>query len=473
MANWQIAKRWMHTSLRKENNFSGGINVGNPAMAISDHQSTDEYGWDTDQTPAVHTRKGRTPYGVSGAANTNLLTNFNTTHLVRAVGTALQYDNAGTWTAIAGTFANVDWDATNYEVSSVPYLLLTNGTDNVKKWSGTVLSDLSANAPKGKYITNDTYRVFIALADSLYCSGLNDATDWTSAQNSAIIRYVTPNGGDITAVRNFYGDKYIWKADCFSTLQGTDYFNFRLKEISNQIGCVSFKTIQEVQTPSNSALFWLGQNDVYMFNSGLPIAIGQNIRSYLDSVNTAQWSKCFGATDGLKYYLGLVTGANTQPDTFLVYDPRYQQWRISSLSDNFRYSANLNNVWYVGDSAGLTKKMNQGTTDNGTAINWSITSKAFDEGAPEMEKEYNELHIQAYVPVGSTLNVYVSTDERGTSFTLIDTIVGSAATAQNSNIIIPLDTVALTSYLRYKLSGTGEVSIYSVERYGTLQPVQS
>lgn len=472
MAQWQIPKRWMHLSLRKENNFSGGINVGNPSMAIGDHQSTDEYGWDTDQTPALHTRKGRSAYGLTGGAQTNLLTNFNTTHLVRAVGTALQYDNAGTWTAISGTFSGTDWDATNYEISSTPYLLLTNGTDNVKKWSGSALSDLSASAPKGKYITNDTYRVFIALADSLYFSALNDATDWTTAQNSGIVRYVTPNGGDITAVRNFYGDKYMWKADCFSTLQGTDYFSFRVKEISNQIGCVSFKTIQEVQTPSNSALFWLGQNDVYMFSSGLPVAIGQNIRSYLDSINTAYLSNCFGATDGLKYYLGLVTGGNVQPDTLLVYDPRYHLWRVSSLGNSYKYSANLKNVWYLGNSNGQTFKMNQGTTDDGNVITWMITSKSFDEGVPEMEKEYNELHIQAYVPVGSTLNVYVSTDERGSNFTLIDTIVGSVATAQNTNTIIPLDTVAVTSYLRYKFEGIGEVSIYSVERYGTLQPVQ-
>jgi hypothetical protein len=472
MAQWQVPRALKDSSIRKTNNFAGGINTGFPALNIKDNETTDEYGWDTDQFPAIHTRKGRTPYGTTGSANTNLLTNFNTTHLVRAVGTALQYNSSGTtWTAITGTFANVDWDATNYELASVPYLLLTNGTDNVKKWSGSALSDLSATAPKGKYITNDTYRVFIALLDSLYFSALNDATDWTTAENSGILRYVTPNGGDITAVRNFYGDKYIWKADCFCTLQGTDYFSFRMKEISNQIGCVSFKTIQEVQSPSNSALFWLGQNDVYMFSSGLPTPIGQPIRSFLDSVNTAQWARCFGATDGLKYYLGLVTGANTQPDTFLVYDPRYNQWRVSSLADNFKYSASLNNIWYIGDSSGLTKKMNQGTSDNGAAIGWSVTSKAFDEGMPEAEKEYYELHIQCYVPSGSSLSVYASVEDRGTNFTLLDTITGTTV-AQNTNVIIPLDTIALTSWMRYKLVGTGEVSIYSVERYARIQPIQ-
>jgi hypothetical protein len=461
----------MHLDVRRENNFAGGINNGDPPFSLQDNQSTDEFGWDTDQIPALHTRKGRSPYGASGAAVTNLLTNFNTTHLVRAVGPTLQYNNAGTWTNIAGTFANADWDSTNFEISSNPYLLLTNGTDAVKKWNGSVLSDLNANAPKGKYITNDTYRVFIALADNLYFSGLNDATDWISAQNSGILRYITANGGDITAVRNFYGDKYVWKADSFSALQGTDYFNFRFKEISNQIGCVSFKTIQEVQSQSSSELFWLGQNDVYRFSGGIPTPIGQRIRGYLDSVNKTYWNRCFGATDGLKYYLGLVTGANTQPDTLLVFDPRYNMWRVSSLNDNFRYSANINSDWYIGDSSGQTLKMNQGTSDNGTVINSSWTSKPFDEGDPETEKEYNALHIQCYIPTGSTLSIYASTDDRGTNFTLIDTVTSSSV-AQNKNVIVPFDTVNITNWLRYKLVGTGEVVIYSVEIYAHIQPIQ-
>ncbi len=472
MAQWKIAPRIFHLDIRKMNDFSGGINTGNPSIDIGDNQSTDEYGWDTDQIPALHTRRGHTPYGTSGAAETNLLTNFNTTHLVRAVGTALQYNNTGTtWTAITGTFTDTDWDATNFEVT-VPVLLLTNGTDNVKKWDGTTLSDLNAtDAPKGKYITNDTVRAWIAKADILYFSKFEDATDWTATEDAGSVQYYTPNGGDITGLRNFYGDKYVWKIDSFSAVQGTDYFNFRLKEISNQIGCVSFKTIQEVQIPSNSALFWLGQNDVFMFSAGLPTPIGQSIRSYLDAINTAYWSRCFGATDGLRYYLGLVTGANTQPDTLLMYDPRYRIWRISSLSDNFRYSANLNNVWYVGDSAGQTFKMNQGTSDNGTAISWMVTSKAFDEGIPELEKEYNSLHIQCYMPTGSTMSIYASTDDRGSSFTLVDTVT-SASVGQSKNVIIPFDTVPLANWLRYKITGTGEVAIYSVERMAHIQPLQ-
>jgi hypothetical protein len=460
MAQWRALPA--NLDKRAMNNFEGGLNVGRPSFELKGDMSTDEVGFSTDEFPALLTRKGRTTYGTSGAAVTRLLTNYAQTHLFRAVGGKLQYHNGTDWTDIA-TLTDADWDATNFNNK----LLITNGTDNVKQWNGTTLSDLSASAPKGKYITNDTVRVWIAKDDVLYFSGFLAESDWTSAENSGSVQYYTPNGGSITGLKNFANHICIWKKDSFAEIFGTNYYNFRLIENSNDIGCVSFKTIQEV----GDTLFWLGQNDVYAYKGGRPIPVGQRVRKYLNDINQTYIDKCFGGTDGLRYYLGLVTGANTEPDTLLIYDPRYDIWRVRSLNENFRYSAQFNNLWYIGDSAGQTWKMNDGTTDNGTAISWSVTSKPFDEGLPDTEKEYYEMHIQAYLPTGSTLTVSVSTDDRGTTFTPVYTATTDDM-AQNMNIIIPLDTVPITEWFRYKLSGTGPVTIYKVTRYFRVQPTQ-
>lgn len=464
MARWTMPAN--QSDQRAEISFSGGLNVGNPTLDINEDECIDAFGWDTDSFPALHTHKNQTAWGTSGAAQTNLLVNFGQTELVRAVGTALQHDSGiGTWSAITGTFTDTDWDATNFEVSAAAALILTNGTDNVKYWNGSALADLNAaNAPKGKYITNDISRVWIAKDDILYFSAFQAPTDWTSAENSGSVQYFTSNGGFITGLRNFYGDKYVWKKDSMAVIQGTNYFNFRLREISNDVGCVSFKTIQEV----GDSLFWLGQNDVYQFKGGLPVPIGQRIRKYLDSINVAQLSRCFGATDGIRYFLGLVTGANTQPDTFLVYDPRYGKGHVRSLNNNFRYSANLNNVWYIGDSVGQTYKMNQGYS---TATAWMITTKDFTERAQEIEKEYWELHLQIYAPSGTTLTVYASADQ-GTTYTQIGDPITTAAIDQNMPVIIPLDTVPLARWMRFKIQGTGEVKLYRAQRRFRLQPVQ-
>lgn len=469
--------RWRNlpASLDKKgmNTFEGGINNGTPNFYIKDTESTDEYGFDTFDYPALSVRKGRTAYGLTGSATTYMLASYQNTYMMRAVGTKMQRDVSGTWTDIAGAtgLTAADWSYTNFNNK----IIMTNGTDNVKYWDGTTFGDLNAaTAPKGKYITNNTIRTYIAnvsgKTDWIYFSKYLDETNWSDTNSAGFFQYYTPQGGEITALQIYQNNILAFKKDAFSLIVSTGNTSnkHRLVEISAQVGCVSAKTIQEIK----GTLFFLGQTDVYIYNGGQPSPIGQNVRAILDSVNVDQWGKCFAGNDGQRYYLGLVTGANTEPDTMLVYDTRYKIWRVYSTSlGALRQTCFLNNKWYAGDNAGLTFTMNSGTTDNGTPISWSYTSKAFSEGIQEAEKEYWEAHIQSYIATGSTLTMAVSTDDRGVSFTTIDTITSSTA-AQNSNLIIPLDTVPIAFWMRYKLSGTGPATIYSAERYFRIQPVQ-
>ncbi len=460
---------WSSTSrlrvIRGTNDFSGGLNTGIAALDIKDNESTDEFGLDTDNHPTATTRKGRSAYGATGTNQTNLLANYGVTHMVRSVGTALQYNSAGTtWTAIAGAFTDTDWDFTNFNSR----LIMANGTDEVKSWNGSALSNLNVGvAPTGSYITNDTNRVWIAKNDILYWSKFLDETNWTATEDAGNVQYYTANGGNITAIRRFYDRITVFKKNSMAEIQGKNYFNFALVEISNEIGCTSFKTLVEVQ----GAMFWMDQNDVYMYAGGRPVAIGQKIRYYLNNLNTSQLARCCAYTDGIRYYLCLVTGANTQPNIRLVYDPRYKIWRIVALSENYRYGLLFNNLPYVGSSAGLTYLTNTGTTDDGTAISWSITSKPYQDGLAEAENEYYAFHSQIYLPSGSTAALSVSTDDRSTSFTTVDTFTTST-TEQSTNQIIPLDTVAITNFFRYRLAGTGPVEINQNQRMSREQPVQ-
>jgi hypothetical protein len=452
---------------RQQNDFGGGTNTGFSSFDIQENESTEEYGWDTDKHPARVTGKGRTTYGASGSAVTRLLTNFGTTHLVRAVGAQLQYYNGTAWTNITGTVANADWSATNFN----DLLLLVNGTDR-KKWNGTTLADITGSPPAGaKYITNDNVRAWMALGDEIHFSAFQDSDDWTSAEDSGSVQYYTPNGGDITALTEFYGDKWVFKKDSMAVIKGTNYFNFALVSVSNDIGCVSFKTIKEV----GDTMFWLGENDVYGHQGGKPFPIGQKIRSYLDAINWTHIDKCCAITDGLRYYLCLVTGAETEPNVRLVFDPRYNVWEVCHIAgtEDYRYSAELNNVTYVGDASGQTWKFNDGITDNGAAIPWGITTRPFDEGFPEAEKQYKEMHLQGYFPIGSTLQLSVSTTDRGDDWTVINfDPIATGAVTQNKNCIIPLDMVPLTNWARFRLSGTGPVEIQQMQRYFKVCRVQ-
>jgi len=449
---------------RKENSFSGGINQGVSPFAISESDSTEEYGWDFDEFPRRKTRKGLTNYGASGGAVTHLLTNYGNTHLVRAVGTKLQYDNSGTWADLTTGLAAADWDAVNFRGK----LILTNGTDNVKQYNGSAVSDLnSSDAPKGKYITASINRVYIADGSTIYFSANNDETDWTTAEDSGADDF-TVNGGDVTGLTYFRDQVTVFKKNAIGVYYGNNYFTQKLVTVSNDIGCVAYKTIKEV----GDTLYFLGQNDVYAFQGGVPVPIGHGIRTYLDGINPAQIAKCNAYVRKDRYYLNLVTGGATEPNVRLVYDPRYGKWRVCALNEGIRYGAFLNNAAYIGDSSGQTYTV-EGNTNNGTAIPWSITTKPFDEGKAEAEKYYSEAHFQGLFASGTTVTLAVSTQDRSGSFEVIDFDPTSASNfTQNRNVIIPLDTVPLAFWARFRLSGTGPVELEQMQRYFRLAAVQ-
>lgn len=453
-------------NIRGVNNFSGCANTGTDAFFIDDNEYVSGFGWDFDKYPLLATRKGRTAFGAAGGGITRLLTNFGNAHLVRAVGTSLQYYNGSAWTPITGTFTDTDWAATNFDVDG-PALILTNGTDSVKKWNGTTLSNLSADAPKGKYIASDNRRVYIAVKDEVHFCAFQDALDWTSELNSGIVEYWTANGGDITSLHSFEGQIWAFKKDGYCLIFHTGDANatHRLVEQSNDIGCDSDKTVQEV----GPYLLWKGPNDVYLGAGGAASPIGQPIRKYLDSVNKAYADKNFAWTDGKRYYLCLVTSSNTEPDVELVYDTQVKKWHVRSLTlGGLRYGAILNNVPYAGDVNGQTFQLNSGTTDNGTPIAYQVTSKPYDEKYKEALKEYYEMHLQAYLQ--GYLTVKVSTTDRAEDFITLDTMDANSV-AQSSNIIVPMDSVPLTNWLRHRLEGTGYVELQQVQRHARLQNV--
>lgn len=470
MAQWRSALKGIDTQgdNRVEVNLSGGIYTGINSFDIKDQQSVNEYGWDTDEFyPAKSTAKSPVTYGTSGGSTTNLLTSLGSTHLVRAVGTKLQYDASGIWTDIAGTFSSIPWGATNFDVNG-PALLLTNGTDPVKQWNGTTLADLTG-APKGKVIAADNLRVFISdvatdeAQDHIHYCAFQDALDWTSAENSGIVQYYTANGGAVTAMISFSGQIWVFKKDSFALIYHTGDARafYRLVPSSDNIGCVASRTLVDI----GETLCWLGMDDVYIGAAGSASRIGEPIRMFLSRINQAHINKCDAFSDGLRYYLNLVIDSATTPNIRLSYDTRFKIWSVCALNEGYLQGTWFNNSIYAGNTTGQTYKLNAAPTTGA----FMVETKDFDRS--EAEKEYNELHQQIYTPTGTTLTVQASVDQGTTWFTFGDPVVAQAS-AQNQNLIIPLDTLPLGYWVRFRFLGTGEFRFYSFERYFRLHPVQ-
>ncbi|OPG91344.1 hypothetical protein B2I21_35180 [Chryseobacterium mucoviscidosis] len=469
MANWRQYPRGIDTrgDNRAEVKLAGGIFTGQNSFDIKDEFSVNEYGWDTDEFfPAKSTAKSPVTYGAAGSGRTNLLTGYGNTQLVRAIGTSLQYNSSGTWQNISGTFSDTEWGAANFDING-PVLIMTNGTDTVRYWNGSTLNTLSA-APKGKVIAADNLRVFISNVptdesqDQIHYCKFQDATNWTAPEDSGIVQYYTANGGPVTAMITFGGAIWVFKKDAFALIYHTGDARafYRLVPSSDNIGCVNPKTLVDM----GSFLAWLGQDDVYIGSSGASNRIGEPVRTFISRINQTYLSKCSAFTDGLRYYLNLVIDSATEPNIRLVYDTRFKIWQVASLNEQYVYGTRFNNGVYAGNATGTTYRLNEATTTGA----WMVETKDFDKA--EAEKEYNEIHAQMYAPTGTTVKVEVSTNQGTTWIQIGDPIVGSSS-AQNQNIIVPLDTVPLCNWIRFRFSGTGPFRLYGFERYFKIMPV--
>lgn len=469
MAQWGMYPRGMDTrgDNRIEVQLTGGIFTGQNSFDIKDQFSVNEYGWDTDEFfPAKTTAKSPVPYGAGGSGRTRLLTTFGNSQLVRATGSTLQYNSSGTWTSISGSFSDTDWSAANFDVNG-PALILTNGTDTVRYWNGSTLSTLTA-APKGKVIAADNLRVFISNVptddsqDQIHYCAFQDATDWTSAENSGIVQYYTANGGPVTAMITFGGAIWVFKKDAFALIYHTGDARafYRLVPSSDNIGCVNPKTLVDM----GSFLAWLGQDDVYIGAAGAANRIGEPVRTFINRINPAYLDRCSAFTDGLRYYLNLVLDNATEPSHRLVYDTRFKLWQVAGISEQYVYGTRFNNGVYAGNATGTTYRLNAAAT----AGAWMVETKDFDRS--EAEKEYNEIHVQMYAPPGTTVTIQVSVDQ-GTTWLQIGDPVTGASSAQNQNIIIPLDVVPLCNWIRFRFSGSGPFRLYGFERYFKVMPV--
>ncbi|WP_223110697.1 hypothetical protein [Paenibacillus sinensis] len=469
MAQWSTYPKGIDTrgDNRVETKLTGGVYTGINSFDIKDNQSVNEYGWDTDEFfPAKSTALGPTAYGSSGGAITRLLTSFGNVHMVRAVGAKLQYDNAGTWTDIAGTYTNTVWQSANFDVGGAA-LILTNGTDTVKYWNGSSLQDLTA-APKGRIIAADNLRVFISgvtgeNGDEIHYSAFQNATDWSSAENSGIVQYYTANGGPLTAMIAFGGQIWVFKKDSFALIYHTGDARafYRLVPSSDNIGCINSNTLVDM----GSALMWLASDDVYIGAAGSANRIGEPVRTFINRINQSAIGNACAFSDGIRYYLCLPIDGSTYPNIRLVYDQRFQIWSVSRINENFLFGINFNDKVYAADSSGQTFNVKGGPTSSTSMVE----TKDFDRS--EAEKEYDQMHLQYYANSGTSLTIQVSVDQGTTWYTVGDPITASAS-AQNQNVIIPLDVVPLANWIRFRFIVTGTFRLYGFERWFKTHPVQ-
>lgn len=154
-------------------------------------------------------------------------------------------------------------------VQSLGYLWCTNGVDPVFK-TNVISTAVVSNAPRGTLISAFRNRILISgvvgSQTELYLSGELNGDDWALnlypnlSTSPAIIDISGVNDGDSVncLLGQFQNQFLIGRNSDMYALSGYSNQDFALRKISQEIGCIEPKSVQEV----NNVLYWLSRRGV-------------------------------------------------------------------------------------------------------------------------------------------------------------------------------------------------------------------
>lgn len=418
----------------------------------------------------IEKRPGVTSLGDSLAERVQYLGELNdglTTHFYRIGLTKFQELNKTTlaWTSRASaalTGGVTDQISVAYPLlSGARILTYTNGKDAIRKWTGSGNDAvLGGSPPLAKYlIAYGGYLILLNVTSSgnkypwrvQWCdTGLTET--WTGGNSGS--QELLEDSNDITG-GGYFGQYFtVHKENAIYIgylTQSSTVFRFERRDTG--AGTISHKTIQSLPTGEQA---FLARDGIRVFNgTNAPLIespIADDIRDYLNpEMSYKAWSKVVRELD--EYWCGLPSGSDEEPDTIYKFNYVTRQCHIDKRAnvcavgeylntvgqiswdeqtttwdgavgswDDIRL-ATLNPILCFGDSSGVTTSQDNGSSDNGTAIDANWDSKDYtsvDYQLPDsMLMEWQGAHVWAR---GSgTLSVYYSLDG-GSSFLSAGTI---------------------------------------------------
>lgn len=135
-------------------------------------------------------------------------------------------------------FTKVNW--------GVPYLILTDGINPAASWDGTTYAQITGDAPSAPSLS-ETFSSHLFLAgdpsepNNVYFSAPNDVSDFTSASGGGVINV----GFEVTAIKTFRDQLYVFGSSNIKRVTGTSSADFQLSDITSNLGCVATDSIIE------------------------------------------------------------------------------------------------------------------------------------------------------------------------------------------------------------------------------------
>lgn len=464
-----------------------GLNLFDP-LSIDESFFTEVVNMDSTDFPALQTRQGYTvdysedttgSIGVKGMTTFRLPTGEEELHVIfegkgwRAkLGNnwrALPFSQSGQSMSYEFATAFVpDSNSINPGVEQVALFMQNGGgkTYMYTQGQGTyVVDDLPDTA---RFITSYQNRLWCVVDNELWASKLDQPTEWevvtAEGESAAYRRQIeTRNGEPASVLDGSFTRLFIGSPNMTQELYGGVPSQFNVQPISGDIGPINMKSTVTL----DGIMYFINKNGIYQYAGGtLPDKdFAEVINDLIQNVGSSSNSnydslRISGGTDGEKVYFFV-------NEKFIVYDPRpgINTWTTYEGISAHHFAV-FQNKLYIGDRQGRVLKIG-GNTDNGTAINWRVTTKALSVNAISRKQRWYKLWIAA--ELNGTMKVEMSETVDGNDWVEVGTMVGSGEGVRR--FIVPVDKFALSNYIRLRISGTGFCKLHEITRYQRQLPL--
>jgi hypothetical protein len=464
-------KTWAPLNFKKDYKtieMGDGINTFHPPLNILDSQNTDMRNIISSKYPAATVRNGKTK--ISTVTTPNALGQRNNQYIHVVDGTTWKYWTGTAWTNVQTGLTNATGEFAEFTTGTTKYTIFSNGTDRYA-WDGTTVTSLT-NAPLTKIFTCHKGRIYWAKDNVITYSALNLINDYTKVDDAGTI-VLTKSQGSITSIFTYNNKVNIWTGFSMHEIYGTGPDTYELVDIEGEVGCISDRSV----IVANKRLYTQWYDGVYEYSGAGLLKISEpyfengnnvngvtgGITSFVKSINFTYKDKIVSGSYGDFLYISIPYGTSaTTNNLTLIFETKLRKWYIRQ--EGFINFVTIANILYAIDTSGnIWDLTTTATTDDGTAISWYMISKAFNEGTPSAQTTISEMWVIFDLPTGSTMEVQYSSTIDGNDFVdLYDFTTSSDE--QNQRVILPVTALQNVNWYRLKFSGTGQSTIYMLEK---------
>ena len=402
----------------KAEKLDGGLVTRVPAHSLLSHQSPDAQNFDPSEVGAVKKRKGYIKFtsaakvGPTGTFVSGLFaaaTSAGTAFVLAAEGTALHDITGGTWgTTISGVTLTVDTPVRMFMFNDL--FVICNQGGGPYSWTGSGAASSLAGSPPANARGGGVHRSrawLYANTSVLSYSALSTPADWTSTDNAGSI---TINKGDGYVINGFMsgGDFAIvskvapssgGKEGALYAVFGSSPFDFNVKKIAS-VGALG----QEAMLQYDNMVFIATSRGIYAINGRNWARIDDPVFPTYDAIPN-KGTIALGRYGKQLHVSYPASGSVNNRE--LIYDIERGVWGMNSGKTARQYTNHPDGRMLFGTSSTsiLVWEDENGSNDDGSAINFYWTTPEFVFGNSAVSRRLNSAHIQVSNSVTTTLSL--------------------------------------------------------------------